>query len=384
MEKSFFNPFGNVLLWHMGMGTVRTQHKTTLFSQDMQQNTDERWMRRCLQLARCGQAHAAPNPMVGAVVVCRGTVIGEGYHRRAGEPHAEVMALSKVKNPSMLPSSTIYVNLEPCAHFGRTPPCADLIIRMKVGRVVVGCTDPFAQVKGRGIAKLREAGIDVTVGVLERECLMLNRRFITFHEKGRPFITLKWAQSSDGFIDKLHSQDESGTWISDSHTQMVAHKLRAEHQAIMVGRHTAAIDNPRLDVRAWSGEDPLRIVLDMHCKLPATLHIFSDGRPTLIVSGARYTDPRPGVEYFHPDVEYPILPQLMKELHRREIQSLLVEGGGILLQNMINENLWDEAQVEISSVRFLTGVDAPQLPRHCPRLCHKMWNSLRITVWNDI
>ena len=220
---------------------------------------DEIYMHRCIQLARNGWCGAAPNPMVGAVIVCDGKIIGEGYHAKCGEAHAEVNAIRSVKNQELLKRSTIYVSLEPCAHYGKTPPCADLIVEKQLKRVVVGCQDPFAKVDGKGIEKLRQAGIEVTVGVLETECLELIERFVTYHARKRPFITLKWAQSEDGFIDLNRTAGEP-VKLSNDFTSMLVHKRRAEHDAILVGTRTALLDNPSLNVRNWYGKSPLRLV----------------------------------------------------------------------------------------------------------------------------
>lgn len=300
----------------------------------MEQNkTDEKYMLRCIQLAMNGRQNAKPNPMVGAVIVsAEGRIIGEGYHVRCGEGHAEVNAFASV-NPSdeaLLSSSTLYVSLEPCSHYGRTPPCADLIVKKGVRRVVVGCVDPFAKVHGRGIRKLTDAGIDVTVGVLERECRELNSRFITFNERQRPYVLLKWCMTANGFID----DNFSPVMLSTPETQMLSHKQRAEYDAILVGRVTAERDNPRLNVRHWSGPDPLRIVLDRN-------------RP------------------FCPEADFsrPIIPQLMTWLYGKGVQSLIVEGGAKTLESFIEGGeWWDEIRVEESPVTVTGGTRAPVLP----------------------
>lgn len=289
-------------------------------------------MRRCLQLASNGRQNAKPNPMVGAVIVAAdGRIIGEGYHVRCGEGHAEVNAFASVRpeDEPLLKDATIYVSLEPCSHYGKTPPCADLIVRKGVKRCVVGCVDPFAKVHGRGIQKLRDAGIEVTVGVLEEECRRLNRRFITFNEKRRPFVTLKWAQTADGYMDD-HFRPLA---ISTSYTRMLVHKLRAEADAILVGRVTAERDQPRLDVRHWSGPSPRRIVLDRN---------------------------RPAFEGM--DFDRPVIPQLMEWLHTEKCQSLIVEGGAETLRRFIAADCWDEIRVETACVTVGGGTRAPQLP----------------------
>jgi len=278
----------------------------------MKNELDEQIMRRCIQLAKNGQKNATPNPMVGAVIVAPdGRIIGEGYHVRCGEGHAEVNAFASVKaeHEPLLSQSTIYVSLEPCAHYGKTPPCADLIVSKGVKRCVVGCVDPFAKVQGRGIEKLRQAGIEVTVGVLEAECQALNKRFFTFHKLHRPFITLKWAQTRDGVIGTENSQ----LIISNPYTQMLCHKRRAEHQAILVGSHTMETDRPSLTVRAWVGDHPKKFVLSR-----------KNG----------------GIE------------SVLKTMYEEGIQSLLVEGGRETLQSFIDSGYWDEAKVEIGSLPF--------------------------------
>lgn len=293
----------------------------------------EFYMRRCLQLARQGRQNAKPNPMVGAVIVAPdGRIIGEGYHARCGEGHAEVNAFASVRDEDgrMLSKSTMYVSLEPCSHYGRTPPCADLIISKNIKHVVVGCVDPFAKVEGRGIKKMRDAGIEVTVGVLEKECLELNRRFITFNTKKRPYITLKWCKSADGFLDDHFKP----AMLSTSFTRMLTHKLRAENDAILVGRITAERDKPKLDVRHWYGPSPMRIVLDSSkpfCK--------------------------------EADFSKPVIPQLTDYLYAKGIQSLLVEGGSDTHQRFIEAGMWDEIRVETSTKSTGGGTPAPILPQ---------------------
>ena len=289
---------------------------------------DEFYMQRCIQLAANGIQGARPNPMVGAVIVAtrpsdishQPSIIGEGYHVRCGEGHAEVNAFASVRleDEALLKDATIYVSLEPCSHYGKTPPCADLIIKKGVRRVVVGTVDPFAEVQGRGIRKLQDAGIDVTVGVLEKECQWLNRRFFTYHREHRPYIILKWAQTANGFIDD-HGK---ALQISNEQTQMLSHQLRAEEDAILVGHTTDAREHPQLTVRHWHGPNPKRIVL---------------------------THDRP-------------LPQLMEDLYQHVIQSLIVEGGRQTLESFIAAGLWDEIRVETAPITVTDGTKAPQLP----------------------
>lgn len=326
---------------------------------------DEKYMARCIQLARCGRQYAAPNPMVGAVIVCDGRIIGEGYHIRCGEAHAEVNAIRSVREEDkpLLCQSTMYVSLEPCSHYGRTPPCADLIISCQIPHVVVGCVDPFSEVAGRGIEKLRQAGVDVQVGVLEQECLELNRRFITSHLQHRPYIILKWAQSADGFIDCLRtSPDEPPTCFSNSLNSMFVHRQRSDVQAILVGTRTALLDNPSLTVRHWTGSSPLRLVIDRTLSLPLSLRLFDGSVPTLVFTEHRDYPCKEKVEYITLDFSHDILPQLLGVLYERHIQSLLVEGGTTLLQSFIDASLWDEIHVETAPIVLEKGIKAPILP----------------------
>lgn len=303
---------------------------------------DVKYMRRCIQLARCGEMGAPPNPMVGAVIVHNDIIIGEGYHRRCGGPHAEVNAIRSVRDEALLKESTIYVSLEPCSHYGKTPPCADLIIEKQIPRVVVGCMDPFAKVNGQGIKKLRDAGVEVVVGVLEQECLELNRRFITFHQQHRPWITLKWARSEDGFMDAKREQGEEPVRFSSTFTQTLVHRMRAMHQAIMVGTRTVMMDNPTLTTRLWEGPNPLRITIDRNGVLPESVHL-KDGEVQTVI-------------YNTGDLN-----QILADLYQRGIQSLMVEGGAQLLQHFIDAGLWDEARIEIAPLKLEDGVCAPKI-----------------------
>lgn len=322
-------------------------------------NTEEKYMRRCIQLAKNGLCNVAPNPMVGAVIVCEGKIIGEGYHIRCGEAHAEVNAIRSVKEPSLLKKSTIYVSLEPCSHYGKTPPCADLIIEKQIPRIVIGCQDPFSKVAGRGIQKLKDAGREVIVGVLEEECKSLIRRFITFHTLRRPYITLKWAESADKYID-INRTSGNPVVLSTPLTSMLVHKKRAEHSAIMVGTHTARLDNPSLNVRHWYGKSPVRIVLDREQSLPVFLRLFDGSLPTLVFTETPHK-PLPNVEYLPIDYRQDILPQIMEILYTRGLQSLLVEGGSILLQSFIDTGMWDEIFVEEAPSLLHSGVKAPEI-----------------------
>ncbi len=321
---------------------------------------DERYMRRCIELARNGRCNVAPNPMVGAVIVCDGRIIGEGYHIRCGEAHAEVNAIRSVKRTELLTRSTIYVSLEPCSHYGKTPPCADLIVERQIPRIVVGCTDPFSEVAGRGIAKLRAAGREVVTGVLEDECRRLVRRFITFHTQKRPYITLKWAQSADRFIDRLRTEG-TPVILSTPLTSLCTHKLRAESDAILVSGKTALLDNPSLTVRHWQGKNPVRVVLSPHTQLPPTLHLFDGEARTLAFTSPDNPTEAPNAERIELPPAADPLHHLLRTLYEMKLQSLLVEGGSRLLQSFIDAELWDEIRIEQSPIRLESGVEAPEI-----------------------
>lgn len=327
-----------------------------------QRQTDELYMSRCLQLASMAEGHTYPNPLVGAVIVHNGKIIGEGYHCKAGEPHAEVNAINSVKDQSLLKDSTIYVCLEPCAHFGRTPPCALLIIEKKIPRVVVGCIDSFSEVAGRGIAMLQQAGVSVTVGVLEQDCRDINRRFFTFFEKKRPYVILKWAQTLDGLMDIDRTENHWGepTWITNQQALREVHRLRAREQAILVGYRTALKDNPSLTVRHWSGNQPLRIVVDRDNTLPRTLHLFDQQHLTLVVTEKKETSAE-NLKFINLEFNQHLVPALLRQLYTLGIQSLIVEGGAQTLHQFIDAQLWDEAHVYIGEKWFGQGVKAPHL-----------------------
>ncbi len=318
-------------------------------------------MERCLSLAEAGAGMVAPNPMVGCVVVHAGKIIGEGFHHVYGGPHAEVTALASVCNPDLLPESTLYVSLEPCAHHGKTPPCADLIIERKIPRVVVGTSDPFPEVAGMGIAKLKKAGIDVEVGILEKESREQNRRFITFHEKKRPYVILKWAQTGNGFLDDgREGKTGQPLWISNSLSRRLVHRFRSQEAAVMVGTVTALKDDPSLTVRDWSGRNPLRVVLDPNNRLPRNLKLFDKRQMTLVFTGEdRENEENIGYEKisFHGNVPA----QILETLYQRNIQSLVVEGGAITLRSFLESGLWDEAQIFTSPLWFEKGTPAPEL-----------------------
>lgn len=355
-------------VWHQLVNFV---FEWVTFGKNNLQNMsiDELYMRRCLQLARCGAGSTSPNPMVGAVIVCDGRIIGEGYHIRAGEPHAEVNAVNSVSDEDrpLLARSTMYVSLEPCSHYGKTPPCCDMIIARGIPRVIIGSADPNPQVDGAGIARMRAAGVDVTVGVIEEECLRLNSAFFASQMHKRPYVTLKWAQSADGYIDLLRDGG-SAVRISSPVSQVAVHKLRAQHDAILVGRHTALLDDPSLDIRHWAGRAPLRLVIDKNCSLPAGLKIFDGVLPTVVYTACEKDGGfGKNVEQVVLDFNNPLIPQILEHLYSVKVNSLLVEGGATVLQSFINASLWDEARVEVnSSLELGDGVVAPSFPLESP------------------
>ncbi|WP_439181820.1 bifunctional diaminohydroxyphosphoribosylaminopyrimidine deaminase/5-amino-6-(5-phosphoribosylamino)uracil reductase RibD [Carboxylicivirga taeanensis] len=327
-----------------------------------QLSQEEKYMQRCLQLAKMAEGNTYPNPMVGSVIVYNGKIIGEGYHRKAGEPHAEVNAVNSVKDKSLLRHSTLYVNLEPCAHYGKTPPCSKLIIDNEIPSVVIGCIDSFSEVAGKGVEMMRRAGVEVKVGVLEDESLELNRRFFTFHNKQRPYIILKWAETLDGFIDIDRTDEQLGrpTWITNEWARRAVHKQRASEQAILIGTHTALKDNPSLTLRDWAGEQPLRCVIDKRCQLDGSKQLLDGESPTVVYNLLR--DSRtPNLEYVKLSNEGDFIDQILKDLWQRNIQSLIVEGGSTTLSTFIETSLWDEAYRYIGHVFFKSGVKAPPL-----------------------
>jgi diaminohydroxyphosphoribosylaminopyrimidine deaminase/5-amino-6-(5-phosphoribosylamino)uracil reductase len=320
---------------------------------------DESMMQRCLQLAALGMGGVAPNPMVGAVLVHEGLIIGEGYHKKYGQAHAEVNCVDSVpeEKRALISRSTLYVSLEPCSHYGKTPPCTELIISRQIPRVVVGCTDPFAAVSGRGIDRLRAAGVEVTTGVLEPECIRLNKRFFTFHQKKRPYIILKWAQSADGLIALPGPKPVK---ISQSSTDRLVHRWRSEEAGIMVGSHTALCDDPRLTNRLWTGASPVRIVIDRELKLPGHLKVFDNVSPTLVFNLKRAEKAR-NTEWVKLSSREDFLKDMLSALHQRDLLSVIVEGGAQLLQSFIDAGLWDEARVITGNDLLEAGLRAPAL-----------------------
>ncbi len=323
-------------------------------------STPNIFMQRCLDLALLGMGDVAPNPMVGCVIVHEGIIIGEGYHEKYGQAHAEVNAIRSVKNPELLLTSTLYVSLEPCSHFGKTPPCSDLIIENRIPHVVIGTIDPFASVAGKGIERMQHSGVKVEVGVLENECRELNRRFFTFHEKKRPYILLKWAQTLDGFIDTDRTETQHPSWITNALSKRLVHKQRSEESAILIGTNTAKYDNPALTVREWTGNQPIRMAIDRTGRLDTGLHLFDRKAPSWIFS-SQETPETENLKFIKLDFNENILPQLLSELHKQGVLSVIVEGGSKLLNSFLEAGLWDEAFVYSGNQFFGKGVTAPHI-----------------------
>ncbi|MEZ4838720.1 bifunctional diaminohydroxyphosphoribosylaminopyrimidine deaminase/5-amino-6-(5-phosphoribosylamino)uracil reductase RibD [Flavobacterium sp.] len=321
----------------------------------------EKYMQRCLELAEKGFGNTYPNPMVGCVIVYKNTIIGEGWHQKAGEPHAEVNAINAVKDKSLLAQSTIYVSLEPCNHYGKTPPCSDLIVHHKIPNVVVGMVDPNEKVAGKGIEKLRQSGANVTVGILESQCLALNKRFITFHNKKRPYLILKWAESADGFLAPSIKQEQKPVWITNAYSRQLVHKWRTEEQAILVGTTTVLADNPRLDSRDWKGNNPIRIVLDRTGKITPDFEVKNGKQPTIFI-----TEKENFITTENCIAETIIFDSHLAEnsckiLFEKGIQSVIIEGGLQTLQTFIDADLWDEARIFKGDLVFQQGTKAPSL-----------------------
>jgi diaminohydroxyphosphoribosylaminopyrimidine deaminase/5-amino-6-(5-phosphoribosylamino)uracil reductase len=313
-------------------------------------------MIRALELAENGTGNVSPNPMVGCVIVQGESIIGEGFHQVYGGPHAEVNAVLSVANPELLQNSTVYVTLEPCAHWGKTPPCANLLVEKRVKKVVIAAHDSNPLVGGKGIEILRNAGIEVETGLLEKEARWQNRRFFTQIEKQRPYVILKWAQTSDGFVAR---EDFSSKWISGSQSRQLVHKWRAEEDAILVGKNTAIYDNPSLSVRDWVGKNPLRVVLDSKLELPGDLNLFDQSIPTICYNGIK-TESSKNLEFVNLGPDFSVA-DVLKDLQSRKIQSLIVEGGSRVLAKFIESNLWDEARVFTGKSSFNAGIPAPKL-----------------------
>jgi len=324
-------------------------------------STNEIYIQRCLQLAAIGGGNVAPNPMVGAVLVTDDIIIGEGYHKKYGQPHAEPNAINSVQDKTLLKSATLYVNLEPCSHFGKTPPCAHLIVKSGIPRVVIGTLDPNPKVSGRGVKILQDAGIEVTVGVLEEACNELNKRFFIFQRAKRPYILLKWAQTKDGYIDKIRlSKEENPLQISNELTRQLTHKMRAENQAILVSTNTVILDNPSLTVRYWSGKNPMRIALDRQGRIPED-YLLMDGQHSTIIFTEKEKPNKENLRFINIKFDENFLDSLLKALFDNLIHSVLVEGGSKLLNSFIEKAYWDEAHIEVSEQEIGEGIAAPVL-----------------------
>ncbi|WP_203256988.1 bifunctional diaminohydroxyphosphoribosylaminopyrimidine deaminase/5-amino-6-(5-phosphoribosylamino)uracil reductase RibD [Hyunsoonleella ulvae] len=309
----------------------------------------ETYIKRCLQIAKNGLGITRPNPMVGCVIVVNNKIISEGFTSAYGGNHAEVNAINAVQDTSLLKKATLYVTLEPCSHYGKTPPCSDLIIKHKIPNVVIGCIDDNEQVAGRGVKRLKDAGTNVIVGVLEYECKQLHKRFFTFHNKKRPYIILKWAETQDGFIAPKSKTKQAPVWITNKHSRQLVHKWRVEEQAILVGTNTVLEDNPSLTVRDWTGKNPIRVVIDKNNKLQKGLDVFNAEANTIIIDKNTI------------DFTVPIGKQICTTLFANNINSVIIEGGAQTLQTFIDENLWDEARIFKGNSNFGDGIKAPKL-----------------------
>jgi len=328
-------------------------------------NIHEKYIKRCIELAKNGLGTTYPNPMVGSVIVYEGKIIGEGWHKKAGGPHAEVNAVNSVKDKSLLKKATIYVSLEPCSHFGKTPPCCDLIIANEIPNIIVGTVDPNEKVAGNGIKKLIAAGANVVVGILEKECNELNKRFFTFHQKKRPYIILKWAESQDGFLapEKEINQERKPVWITNIYSRQLVHKWRSEEQAIVVGTQTIIDDNPKLNVRDWSGNNPVRVVLDQSNRITKESFVFDDSVKTIVFTKSPITNNYTNTLFEVLDFDQNIVPLILTVLYQNQIQSIIIEGGLQTLQSFIDEDVWDEARIFVGNTSFGKGTKAPILSK---------------------
>jgi len=324
----------------------------------------EKYIKRCIELAKNGLGTTSPNPMVGSVIVYNDIIIGEGYTSPYGGNHAEVNAINSITDKELLKKATLYVSLEPCNHFGKTPPCSDFIVKHQIPKVIIGCVDPFDKVAGKGIEKLKKHGCDVEVGVLEDECIALNKRFFTYHTKRRLYIILKWAETKDGFISPHvgflpKGEEAKPIWITNQYSRQLVHKWRAEESATLVGTNTALNDNPKLDIRSWKGKNPVRIVLDRNLRIPAHYNVLDKSIKTIVLTEneKETTDANLIFEQVNFSKELP--QQICEVLYKHNIDSVIIEGGSQTLQTFIDDNLWDEARIFIGDVIFNKGVSAP-------------------------
>ena len=349
----------------------------------------EKYINRCIELSKNGLGTTYPNPLVGSVIVYNDKIIGEGWHKKAGEPHAEVNAINSVKDKSLLSKATIYVSLEPCSHFGKTPPCSDLIVANKIPNVVIGTVDPNEKVAGKGISKLLEAGINVTVGILEEECNELNKRFFTFHNKKRPYIILKWAETADGFIapNKLLKEVEhenlSPIWITNKYSRQLVHKWRTEEQAILVGTNTVLDDNPSLNARDYSGNNPIRIVLDKSGKITTKFHVKDNSIKTIILTETEMFQSSENCIYEKCCFDENLIDSILLVLVKHQIQSIIIEGGSLTIQSFIDKHLWDEARIFKGELVFKNGVKAPTIKRSSIKSQNHILSDELIYITND-
>ncbi|MBT8289719.1 MAG: bifunctional diaminohydroxyphosphoribosylaminopyrimidine deaminase/5-amino-6-(5-phosphoribosylamino)uracil reductase RibD [Muriicola sp.] len=325
----------------------------------------EKYILRCIELGKNGLGTTAPNPMVGCVILHDGKIIGEGFTSPFGGAHAEVNAINSVKNKNLLKKATLYVSLEPCSHFGKTPPCTDLILKCGIPRIVIGIQDPHSKVAGKGINTLKEKGREVIVPVLEEQCREHHKRFLTFHEKNRPYIILKWAESSDGYIAPKKSERAKNPepyWISNRYSRQLVHQWRTEEQAILVGTNTVLEDNPKLNPRKWQGKSPLRVIIDRHLKIPENYNIYDQTADTLIFTHANVDLPeRKHIEYQEIDFSENVPTQICDQLHQRNVQSVIIEGGAETLKSFIEDDVWDEARIFTGTSELGDGIKAPEI-----------------------
>ncbi|MEO9893078.1 bifunctional diaminohydroxyphosphoribosylaminopyrimidine deaminase/5-amino-6-(5-phosphoribosylamino)uracil reductase RibD [Aurantibacter sp.] len=340
-------------------------------------------MLRCIELGKKGLGRTYPNPMVGSVIVHDDKIIGEGFTSPYGGNHAEVNAISSVRNKLLLKDATIYVSLEPCSHYGKTPPCADLIIKSKIKNVVIGCLDPHEKVAGKGIKRLRDAGCNVEVGILEQECRKHHKRFLTFHEKKRPYIILKWAETADGFIapaNELRANTPEPFWITNKKSRQLVHQWRSEEHAILVGTNTVLSDNPKLNVRDWTGNSPIRIVIDRKLKIPKDYFVFDESVRTIIIN-SELNKSEENLEYIKSNFKN-LAQEISKVLHQKNISSIIIEGGSYTLLHFIKSNLWDEARVFTGTSKFKNGLKAPEISGSY-KTEQKVLNDTLTTYYND-
>lgn len=343
--------------------------------------TNELYMKRCFDLAQKGLKSVAPNPMVGCVIVANGKIIGEGYHIKYGKAHAEVNAINQVKDKTLLKKATLYVSLEPCTHFGKTPPCSDLIIKYQIPNVIIGCIDPFAAVAGKGVERLRKSGVNVKVGVLEQQALALNKRFFTFHEKKRPYIILKWAETQDGFIDVIRTNETPKiNWITSPKTKQLTDTWRSQEMAILVGKNTVLNDNPKLTVRTILGKSPIRLIIDKENELSKSLNIFDQSQKTVVFNSV-ISQNKNNLEF----VKIPFkdsVKEILDWLYTQEILSVLVEGGAYTIQQFIDNGFWDEARIYKGEVYFNEGIKSPLLNKKKQQL--EYYGNDQINLLNNI